>query len=340
MIVEVEATLESGSESPAQGSVLLNSGGTMTAISFGNSPSVLVRNGDGIAESGSQLTSESTSVVRQSSGLVESDSESTSESIGLVKYGSGEVESTSESTSQSAILLGSRAEAIELTSVVEATGNVDSMKDNVVLVNSLVEASGMILYSGESTSKSTSKVGVSGGIIIMEESDIESRSTTESASAVLATGESTTELAITIEAEGELVADVLPVVYLKGKLDMRTDDLMLTNQNMEVFSGDSRRVVVTVEDELGKPAHLEYATIEWTIRRAGRTEFMHAVDELLYKSSRSGSIKIGTESYNQFEFNINSRETESLTGQYFHRAILTDPKGNRSTLFSGILQFM
>lgn len=93
---------------------------------------------------------------------------------------------------------------------------------------------------------------------------------------------------------------------------------MLTNQNFTMVSGDSKNITVSMLD--GVP--LDGATVKWALKQSST---------VVSKTTSSGITIAGS----TFTIRLNSADTASLIGKYYHEAEVTDMFGNVSTVMTG-----
>jgi hypothetical protein len=101
-------------------------------------------------------------------------------------------------------------------------------------------------------------------------------------------------------------------------------------QNFEIFSGDTKIIVVDVVEGSGNPINLAGASLlEWVLKRAPGAKL-----PLIRKVIDSG-ITVTDASVGRFEIFLDAQDTEKLGGTYYHECDLIDALGNRSTIFYG-----
>lgn len=101
-------------------------------------------------------------------------------------------------------------------------------------------------------------------------------------------------------------------------------------QNFEMFSGETKNIVITVTDSnTGVVVDLTGATVKWSLKKT-----FNAPDDV-YKDSSTGGIII-TEAVNgKFSVNLASDDTKLLAGSYVHIAKIIDAIGNTSIVTVG-----
>jgi len=97
----------------------------------------------------------------------------------------------------------------------------------------------------------------------------------------------------------------------------------------DYFSGDTLVLSVTVKNKrTGDTVSLIGSDIEWVL-----AESPASVNEVV-KTVGDG-ITVTDAQYGEFEVEIVPTDTESLAGDYYHEAEITDADGDVSTVFAG-----
>lgn len=113
------------------------------------------------------------------------------------------------------------------------------------------------------------------------------------------------DLTVNLQGKRELT------IHLQGGLNM------ISNQNFSMISGDTKTIVINSNE------NLTGATVKWGMKQRRSEEFT------LFKQ--------GTIVNNEIHIELNSSDTQELSGKYIHECELTDQVGNVSTLLTGIV---
>jgi len=107
-----------------------------------------------------------------------------------------------------------------------------------------------------------------------------------------------------------------------------------TNQDVELWAGDTKQLVVTVTDDAGDPKDLTGATVRWILQ--GRPADS---SPLLDKDNDAkGGVTIVDAAGGVFRVDLSPEDTEELSPRtYYHEAEVTDASGNISTVLIGSL---
>jgi hypothetical protein len=100
-----------------------------------------------------------------------------------------------------------------------------------------------------------------------------------------------------------------------------------TGQNLEMVQGDTRKVVVTVYDQIDTPLNITGCDITWILYKSPSTI-------KLTKTVDSG-IVLTSPLLGVFEILLESEDTINLLGEYKHECRLEDVSNNASTIFTG-----
>jgi len=98
--------------------------------------------------------------------------------------------------------------------------------------------------------------------------------------------------------------------------------------DFEMFSGDSKNLVVTVKDKSEAAVDLTGASISWGL---ARSEYASAD---ITKSIGSGVTLTNTLN-GEFEITLDPTDTSGLVGSFYHEAQLIEASGDVSTVLSG-----
>lgn len=102
-----------------------------------------------------------------------------------------------------------------------------------------------------------------------------------------------------------------------------------TNQNIEMYSGDSYDLEVTVTDENGAIVNISGASITWSLYKSV------ASPTLVSKGTSTSGITITDAVNGKFTVSLVPADTQKLAGTYEHSAKLTDIRSYTSTIFVG-----
>lgn len=106
------------------------------------------------------------------------------------------------------------------------------------------------------------------------------------------------------------------------------------NQDVTIYSGDTRLLSVTVYDENDDLVDISGGIIDWIVR-----SYPGATLSYISKSTLQGttSIELDEPASGSFIIYLYPTDSANLAGRYYHEAQLTDVSGDVFTLFSGIL---
>lgn len=105
----------------------------------------------------------------------------------------------------------------------------------------------------------------------------------------------------------------------------------MDQQNFEMFQGDSKDLVVTVSDSAGLPVDLTGTTVKWRAAPA-----VDSTVATISKATGTG-ITITGAAAGQFTVMLGPTDTQTLDGEFYHEAQITDAAGAVSTVLSGRL---
>ena len=111
-------------------------------------------------------------------------------------------------------------------------------------------------------------------------------------------------------------------------------DQAMDQQNFEMFQGDSKDLVVTVSDAAGQPVDLTGASIKWRAAPA-----VDSAVATISKATGSG-IVITDAVAGEFTVSLVPADTQTLDGEFYHEAQVTDAAGAVSTVLSGHLTIL
>jgi hypothetical protein len=97
------------------------------------------------------------------------------------------------------------------------------------------------------------------------------------------------------------------------------------NQNFEMYAGDSKNIVVSVTDGASRALDITGASMKWILRPTQAT-----ASNIIEKSTPEIILDVYTAT-----IKLLPEDTESLAGNYYHEAELTDQIGNVSTVMVG-----
>ncbi len=104
--------------------------------------------------------------------------------------------------------------------------------------------------------------------------------------------------------------------------------MTVTGQNIDIYKGDTKIVVVDVLDSSSIPVDITNCIINYVVYR------MTPGTVVLNKTTSSG-IAMTIPANGIFEISLDPIDTENLLGYYLHECELTDIAGNISTIFTG-----
>lgn len=100
------------------------------------------------------------------------------------------------------------------------------------------------------------------------------------------------------------------------------------NQNIDLYAGEIRSVVVTVDDlNSGSVEDLTSATISWKVKQGSTTA--------LSKTVGSGITLASDPTTGVFTISLQAADTSSLVGVYSHEGRVTLSDGTIATMFTG-----
>lgn len=105
--------------------------------------------------------------------------------------------------------------------------------------------------------------------------------------------------------------------------------MAVEKQNFEMYSGDTKNIIINVTDSDGSPLSLDGATVVWVLKPK-----VYSEEVTVAKRTGDG---INTDS-NKIKIRLDPDDTESLSGLYYHEAEVTDAKGNVSTVTTGYIK--
>lgn len=101
-----------------------------------------------------------------------------------------------------------------------------------------------------------------------------------------------------------------------------------TNQNFEIYQGDTKNIVVTVSNNDGTLMDITAVSIKWRLKIKNTI----SID----KTTTNGGISITDSVNGKFTIHLVPSDTTSITGNFYHEAEITDVLGNVSTIFTGV----
>lgn len=103
------------------------------------------------------------------------------------------------------------------------------------------------------------------------------------------------------------------------------------NQNFELWAGDNKTLSFTANDENSSALDITGNTIRWSL---ARTPYEAA---LIEKSTTGGStqVNITSSTAGTFEVTLNSSDSSSLRGVYYHEAHIIDGDSDEYTIAIG-----
>jgi hypothetical protein len=104
-----------------------------------------------------------------------------------------------------------------------------------------------------------------------------------------------------------------------------------TNQDVDTYwEGDTLHLDVTcyTDDRNSTPKDLSGASIEWTLRP------LPAFAPELTKTLENGIVDVDLGA-GEFRVEIDDGETQGLSGEYYHKVVVTDSDGNQTTILTG-----
>ena len=103
--------------------------------------------------------------------------------------------------------------------------------------------------------------------------------------------------------------------------------MTITGQNMTMYRGDTKKLVVTVTDESGAYPDISGSDFNWVVYKRTPGNIV------LSKVTPSGISIINP--LGVIEITLDPEDTENLLGLYLHECEITDTLGNISTIFTG-----
>lgn len=97
------------------------------------------------------------------------------------------------------------------------------------------------------------------------------------------------------------------------------------NQNFEMYAGDTKNIIIAVTDASGMALDLTAATVRWILKPPQPNAAI-----AISKSSPEIAIDI-----DRITIKLLPKDTETLFGNFYHEAELTDQIGNVSTIMVG-----
>lgn len=104
------------------------------------------------------------------------------------------------------------------------------------------------------------------------------------------------------------------------------------NQNFEMFAGDTKDIVVTVDDGDGIPVNLTGASIKWVLKKATVTGAQQVLKTM------ANGIFLTDPLAGEFTVRLATADTNAISGKFYHEAEVTDSSGNVSTVFTGTVK--
>jgi hypothetical protein len=101
------------------------------------------------------------------------------------------------------------------------------------------------------------------------------------------------------------------------------------NQNFDMYAGDSKNIVISVVDEANKPLNVEGVTVKWILRPTQPITAPNILDKT--------TPEIET-AEDKVTIKLLPQDTETLYGNFYHEAELTDQIGNVSTIMVGSIK--
>lgn len=107
--------------------------------------------------------------------------------------------------------------------------------------------------------------------------------------------------------------------------------MSLIEQNFEIYSGDSKNIIIIVTDDNENIIDLSGSTIKWALKKT-----VNSIENNIYKDTSNGGIEITDALNGEFTVKLNPSDTEGLIGRFYHEAEVTDAIGSVSTILFGI----
>lgn len=98
------------------------------------------------------------------------------------------------------------------------------------------------------------------------------------------------------------------------------------NQSFEIYSGDTKNIIIPVTDVYGEPLSLEGVTATWVLKSSA-----YVVEVAITKTIGNGIDIDGSE----VTISLNPSDTEGFSGLYYHELEIVDVAGNVSTVTTG-----
>lgn len=108
--------------------------------------------------------------------------------------------------------------------------------------------------------------------------------------------------------------------------------MALINQDVEMYSGDTKQLLVAVTTPTGTPVDLTGSIIKYMAVRG--------TAPVIQKSTTSGNIIITDAVKGKYTVKLDPADTRDLLGKYPHESEVTDALGNVSTVLKGTLKVL
>lgn len=108
--------------------------------------------------------------------------------------------------------------------------------------------------------------------------------------------------------------------------------MTLINQDVEMYAGDTKQLLVSVTTPTGGVVDLTGATIKYVAVRG--------TAPVIQKSTTSGNIMVTDAVNGKYTIKLDPADTNALLGKYPHESEVTDALGNVSTVLKGTLKVL
>jgi len=104
--------------------------------------------------------------------------------------------------------------------------------------------------------------------------------------------------------------------------------MTMTGQNVSIYKGDDKILVVTVKDSSGNIEDISGTTVNYVV-------YKFTIGNIVITKTTSSGISLTDPTSGIFEITLIPSDTENLLGYYLHECELTDTFGKVSTIFTG-----
>ena len=107
-----------------------------------------------------------------------------------------------------------------------------------------------------------------------------------------------------------------------------------TGQNLTMYAGDDKILIVTTTDPNDVPIDVSGCTIRWIVYKRSPQNIV------IDKTTPSTGIALTDPTNGIFEITLVPGDTENLLGEYNHECELTDMDSKISTIFVGYIKIL